>query len=253
MTSYDEDAGSTLLHKTSKNGKVTYLNIMLEAKLVTPEGFCLSLASEPLTNEEIVEYEKQDCEISALKRLAKKLKSLYPRLPICILADALYANQSMFSICSANEWKFIITFKDGQLKSLQTEITDTAESARIHFEKHILSNKQQNLYKTQSYRAIEALPYNDFTLNWIECIESSPLPVVEQTEKRAASTSAKFVYLTNISLGEITDLKQDRIVKLVKAGRCRWEIENEGFQHPKKNQGYQLHHKFCPKLCKNAP
>jgi hypothetical protein len=64
VTSYDEDPESVLLHKTSKNGKVTYLNIMLEAKLVTPEGLCLSLASEPLSNEEIAEYDKQDCGVT---------------------------------------------------------------------------------------------------------------------------------------------------------------------------------------------
>ena len=33
---------------------------------------------------------KQDCEINAFKRLAKKIKTSYPRLKIIIGADALY-------------------------------------------------------------------------------------------------------------------------------------------------------------------
>jgi hypothetical protein len=243
VTSYDEDPESVLLHKTSKNGKVTYLNIMLEAKLVTPEGLCLSLASEPLSNEEIAEYDKQDCETKALKRLAKKVKSLYPRLPICILADALYANQSLFEICRDNEWQFIVTFKDKQLKTLQTEISDTIESARIRFEKQLLVNKEQHRYNTQSYQAIERLKYLDYPLNWIECIEWQP-STAQPAANKEAPASVKFVYLTNISLGEIADLKEDRIVKIVKAGRCRWKTENEGF-NTQKHLGYHLHHKFA--------
>lgn len=243
VTSYDEDLQSVLLHKTSKNGKVTYLNIMLEAKLVTPEGLCLSLASEPLNNEEIAEYNKPDCETKAFKRLAKKIKSLYPRLPICILVDALYANQSLFEICRDNGWQFIVTFKDKQLKTLQTEIIDTIEKARIRFEKQLLVNKEQHRYNIQSYQAIEGLTYLDYQLNWIECIEWQP-PTAQPAANKEAPAPVKFVYLTNISLGEITDLKEDRIIKIIKAGRCRWKTENEGF-NTQKHLGYHLHHKFA--------
>jgi hypothetical protein len=243
VTSYDEDPESVLLHKTSKNGKVTYLNIMLEAKLVTPEGLCLSLASEPLSNEEIAEYDKQDCETKAFKRLAKKIKSFYPRLPVCILADAFYANQSLFEICRDNEWQFIVTFKDKQLKTLQTEISDLAESVRIRFEKQHLVNKKLHRYNIQSYQAIEGLTYLDYRLNWIECIELQPSTAQPAANKKVP-TPVKFVYLTNISLGEIADLKEDRIVKIVKAGRYRWKTENEGF-NTQKNLGYHLHHKFA--------
>lgn len=48
VTTYDEDLQNDLLHRESKGGRKTYLNIMLEAKIITPEGLCLSLASEPL-------------------------------------------------------------------------------------------------------------------------------------------------------------------------------------------------------------
>jgi hypothetical protein len=35
---------------------------------------------------------KQDCETKAFKRLADKLKKMYPRMSIIILADSLYAS-----------------------------------------------------------------------------------------------------------------------------------------------------------------
>ena len=237
VTSYDENKDSMLLHRKSKNGQESYTNSMLEAKLVTPEGLCLSLVSEALSNEDRFEYEKQDCEQSAFKRLSKKLKSRYPRLPICILADGLYANNTLFSICRSNGWKFIVTLKDDQLKSIQTQIEDTANGSRICFEKNRKGNNNGNNYKRQ-YQAIEALPYQEHLLNWVVCKESLPLST------KSITATCKFAYLTNISLGEITALKQDQVIKIIKAGRCRWKIENEGF-NTQKNLGYHLHHKFA--------
>ncbi len=47
ITSYDQQQCDKLLYKKSKNGKVTYLNIMLEAKIVNPDGLSISIDSEP--------------------------------------------------------------------------------------------------------------------------------------------------------------------------------------------------------------
>ena len=48
---------------------------------------------------EFLEYEhgdmennKQDCEQRAFKRLAERLKTYFPRLPLLLLLDGLYAN-----------------------------------------------------------------------------------------------------------------------------------------------------------------
>ncbi|HEY5557439.1 hypothetical protein [Acetobacterium sp.] len=47
---------------------------------------------------------KQDCERKAFKRLAEKIKESYPRLPICILDDSLYACAPIIQICEENKW-----------------------------------------------------------------------------------------------------------------------------------------------------
>jgi len=108
------------LYRVSKNDKKTYLQPILEAKIVGHNGFSLSIATEWMLNGE--EYEKQDCELKAFKRLAAQLKKCFPRLPICILADGLYPNKSVFDICHNNGWEFIITLKDNQLKDVWTEV-----------------------------------------------------------------------------------------------------------------------------------
>lgn len=47
------------LKKESRNGVITYFHNILEAKLITPNGFAISLATEWIENPEI--YDKQDC------------------------------------------------------------------------------------------------------------------------------------------------------------------------------------------------
>ena len=84
------------LHKTSKNGVTTYFHYVLEAKLITPNGFAISLATEWIENPS--SYDKQDCELKAFKRLAWKMKKFFPRLPICIHADGLYPSKRFFEI-----------------------------------------------------------------------------------------------------------------------------------------------------------
>ena len=64
--------------------RLSIFTIFLEAKLVVGD-MVFSIDTEFIENEET--YEKQDCELKAFKRLAKRLKKNYKRLPICILGD----------------------------------------------------------------------------------------------------------------------------------------------------------------------
>ncbi|GHU84776.1 hypothetical protein FACS189415_8150 [Bacteroidia bacterium] len=102
VMSFDHKHCDQCLTRTSSGGKITYYHYVLEAKLVTRDGLCLSLASEWIENP-AGDYIKQDCERKAFLRLAAKLKKQYPRLPICILADGLYPYEGAFGICEG--WK----------------------------------------------------------------------------------------------------------------------------------------------------
>ena len=98
------------LTKTSKKGKTTYFHNVLEAKLICSNGFSISLATEWIENP-VGDFDKQDCERKAFKRLAVNIKKSFPRLPICITADGLYPSQPFFDICHENNWHFIVTFR----------------------------------------------------------------------------------------------------------------------------------------------
>jgi hypothetical protein len=63
-----------------------YYHPVLEAKLVTANGFSFSVMSEFIENVDL-SADKQDCERKAFYRLAKRLKARFPRWPICLLLD----------------------------------------------------------------------------------------------------------------------------------------------------------------------
>ena len=211
------------LHQTFKNDTVRYFHVVVEAKLVGANGFCISLGTEWCENPE--EYDKQDCEFKAFKRLAEKLKRCYPRLPVCIVADGLYPNVSFFQICEENGWGWIVTLKSGNLPSvwkgvLKRQGIGRCRSRCEHFWRH-----GHEIY--QRYEWHTHLSYQGFTVHWWECIER----VVGKRWNR-------FVYLTNLE-----DVRYQTMLELTASGRIRWKIENEGFDI-QKHHGYGLGHQF---------
>jgi len=209
------------LHQTLKNGKVRYFHNVVEAKLVGSNGFCISLATEWIENKE--EYDKQDCEFKSFKRLAEKLRTHYPRLKICIVADGLYPNQSFFGICEANGWQWIVTFKDGNLPTVWKDVIlrQGLERCRSRREEFASEGKSG----TRRYEWITNLEYEGFKLHWFECRE------------KLGDKCKHFVYLSSF------EVCYDNVRELTAAGRMRWKIENEGFD-VQKNHGYGLGHKF---------
>ncbi len=71
------------LHQTSKSGKTTYFHNVLEAKLITANGFAISLATEWIANP-VGEYEKQDCEVRFVdpKPVLGKVRGMGPESEI---------------------------------------------------------------------------------------------------------------------------------------------------------------------------
>jgi len=83
LTAVDGSHAMTVKRTSEKSGKTTYFHNVVEAKLVTENGFSISLATEWVENPG-GKYDKQDCELKASVRLAEKLKKDFPRLPICM-------------------------------------------------------------------------------------------------------------------------------------------------------------------------
>lgn len=234
VMSFDRRHCPHCLTRTSKNGHTSYFHYVLEAKLVTPDGQCLSLASEWIENPD-TEFDKQDCERKAFVRLAAKLNKQYPRLQICILADGLYPYEGTFKICREYNWKFIFVLKDNTLKSVQEDLVlpkrrkPKRENYRVRDGWRISSE----------YRFENELAYNKHTLSWIECLETrvKDLPREKRVDNEKEPEKHCFAYITNFTV------TPDNVIRLCSGGRLRWKIENEGF-NAQKQGGYELEHKF---------
>ncbi len=99
-----------------------YYVYVLEANLAFQNGMVIPLLSEFLEYEQgDMENNKQDCEQRAFKRLAKRLKTYFPRLPIILLLDGLYANGPIMEQCQKNHWQFMIDLKGDSLPSAWEE------------------------------------------------------------------------------------------------------------------------------------
>lgn len=215
--------------KTYKNGKVTYYHTVLEAKLVCSNGFALSLETEWSDNS-YNNNNKQDCESKAFIRLAENLKKNYPRLPICIVADGLYPNQTFFNICEKNNWNYVVTLKDGNLKTVWKEIESTFQRHNEN-KRSVICPKSGNNRISQNYRWLNGLCYKRFKISWLECVETV------KNAKTGKTTKTCFTHICSLSVSRAT------IREISATGRLRWKIENEGF-NTQKNQGYNLEHRY---------
>ena len=227
---FNERHCENCLTRQFKSGKVLYYHPLLEAKLVTLNGFAFSIMTEFIENpEDLAEGDKQDCEFKAFKRLAKRLKKRFPRLPICLLLDGLFANGPSMTVCEKNKWKYIIVLKDSDLKNLHRSF-EVAWGAHKENHKTILVGENSEI--TQEYRWENKIRYED-SKNKVHYPN-----VAECIEEKANGTKIKHLWITNIT----TSFNNVDVIAN-NGGRLRWKIENEGF-NVQKNGGYNLEHAY---------
>ena len=193
----ENDEGT--LKKVSKNGKETFYRSLLVASLITPNGFSIPIAVEWIATEDGAS--KQDCEINAFKRLAAKIKELFPRLRICLIGDALYATATVFAICEAFEWRYIVTVKE-KLSTINRKAEKGGGYSQYDAEIDSKVVFREVLFKKN-------LDYQEYNINWIRTFE-------ENKKKE----ELVFTYVTNINF------IPKQLPELISVARSRWNIED---------------------------
>jgi hypothetical protein len=215
------------------NGETRYYHPVLEAKLVTSNGFAFSLMTEFIENA-APKADKQDCELKAFYRLAARLKARFPRLPICLLLDGLYAGGPTFQLCQDYDWKYLVVLQDADLPNVHRSYNTALPHLPDNHKQVSLGEKEDDGF--QVYRWANDLCYEDSEkrthhLAVIECHETKTAPSGQET-------TSKHMWLTNFTL---TRYNVDRLAN--QGGRQRWKVENEGF-NVQKNGGFNLEHPY---------
>lgn len=217
IVSFKERHCEHCLKKTYNKGEANeytiYYHYVLEAKLVVGD-MVISLDSEFVENEH-EDVEKQDCEIRAFYRMAERIKKEYPKLPIIISGDALYACQPVIDVCKENKWGYILRLKEDRMKLLGEEVKG--------IEKAENSEEKIKYWNGIKYGEVE------FEKN------ANVLKYYEEKKVKKEKKITEFMWITSF---KITQKNKE---ELIYYGRQRWKIENEGF-NMQKNGTFDIEH-----------
>ncbi len=210
------------LHQRLADGGQRWMHAVLEAKLILSNGMAISLASVAIENHG-GKLDKQNCEQTAFPQLAKKLKKLFPRLPICLTMDSLYACAPVMDICEQMGWSYIAVFKPGRTPALWDRALQRARRGPQH--EHELKDGTR-----QWFRWAANLTHEGHSTHALFCDEITPDGNLHHwawiSDHRPDSTWAPII--------------------ANKGGRLRWKIENEGF-NAQKNGEFELKHDYGSK------
>ena len=201
-----------------------YYHKVLEAKIVLSDRIVISLGTEFIENEK-EDVDKQDCEINAAKRLMEKIKKDYPRLPICIQGDALYATEPMMKLCREKyHWEYIFTQKDTRQKLLDESFEWIKSGDGAEKKSGLFEEKGNACYANH----VEEVAEKKESMNVFEY-------EYEKKDKERKKYTTRFKWVSSI------ELTKRNIEEMILAGRDRWKIENEGFNN-QKNGLYRIEH-----------
>ena len=202
LSNHNYNLNNNCLIRKHRDGKISYYKYVLECKLVVG-NIVISLDSEFIENEKMLtDKQKQDCETNAFKRIIKRIKNNYPKYKFIITGDGLYATTPIIKLCEKYNWHYIFNLKPDRLK----EINET-------FERNILLENETSI---KDYYLSTNIEYNNILVNAFKFIEK---------DKKGKETI--FRYISNINVNN------DNIKDVIKLGRNRWKIENEGFYNQK--------------------
>ena len=217
-------------YKRGTDGEtICYHSAVLEAKIDFGESLLASIGSEFIENagedaeqqrRKGVAQVKQDCELKAFRRLSAKLKKQFPRLPIRIQGDSLYAAGPVFDICAENGWEYLLRYKGGSIPSIEEEFENIPEKGQVKYK-----NKENGTSGIIEY--VNDISYQIYTVHMLRC-----------TERTGKGETKQFQFLSSRRIND------QNAKRLMEQGRNRWKIENRGFKRQKR-EAQQITHVCC--------
>jgi hypothetical protein len=211
-----------------RNGKTTYSHKVLQAGIMHPSmRQVIPFMPEEISNRD--GKTKQDCEVNAAKRLLPKIRQDYPDLGIVIAGDSLFSKQPFILDIGSANMHYILVAKPTDHISMMAWLE--ADGVSRMQEKHRVDD--------QGYRHIYTW-LNDIPLNGQK--DTVRVNYIDyRMIARDQDGTERIIYHNSW----VTDLiiTDENVEILSRGGRCRWKVENEGF-NTLKNQGYHIDHNY---------
>lgn len=207
--------------KNHKNGSTTYYHQMLGVCIVHPDiKNVIPLCPEVIQNQD--GNSKNDCEQNAFKRFLENFQREHPHLKAIFLADGLSSKAPNIRMIKEANQQYILGAKPGDHQFLFNEL-EASENTEYH-------EIQADDGKYHQFRFL-----NNVSLN--KSNQDVKVNVIEYRVTDLKGKEINFSWVTNITV------TKTNILKITKAGRSRWKIENETF-NTLKNLGYNFEHNY---------
>lgn len=209
-----------------KDKELQYFHRVLELKLVSHDGLALSVLTEFIENADPA-ADKQDCELKAAYRLLTRLKELYPKLPILLLADGIYPKGPIFRLCEDAGWKYLFVLQNDVLPSVWEDFEGLMKmplNALGVKDPDPILERETRRYRWQNDLSYEGQAFKG-TVNVMDVLKPTEQGVWERCRG----------FISNLKL------TAHRVEEIETLAQQRWKIENQGFDIQKRH-GYALEH-----------
>lgn len=176
-------------------------------------------------------HDKQDCEQQALKRWVKRNAGRFGDGEVTVLADDLHAHQPICELLRSKQMHFILTCKEESHPTLYEELE--------------LLTRVEGGMATHRVRQWNGRFHEEWVYQWAQHV-----PLRGDAKTQYVNWCALTIFHADTGdklyhCAWITDhsLDKQRVVPVVRDGRSRWKVENEGI-NVLKNHGYHFEHNY---------
>ena len=220
---------SGCLRKQHGNGTKTHQHQILMSAICHPDlRQVLPLMPEEIHNTDGTQ--KQDCEINAGKRFIRKLRKDHPNLKMTLGWDGISSKQPLIEVAREEGMNFLFVAKPSDHKIMMEWVDEQKQLGEV--KKKVVTDDKG---RTHVYEWINGVPLNG-NANTVK-VNFFRYQMIADTKKGQRKVVYQNSWVTDF------EVSSSNVAELVRAGRCRWKIENECF-NTLKNQGYCIEHNY---------
>lgn len=215
------------LVREDSHGTPHYRHVVVAATLVrTGSHRILPLDAEICQPQDGAQ--KQDCELTAAKRLVTRVRAEHRQLKLVVTGDDLYSHVPFVQECERQRMHYVLVAKPSSHQQMWAWVEELERFGESEWVQWAVGPACQR----RSYRAhvVRGVPLREDGAVEVTCVE------VWETNRKGER-----VYHNSW----VTDLEvtAENVAEIVNIGRAKWKVENEQF-NVQKNHGYHLTHNY---------